>query len=55
MVIVLRKNVFHISDILDDKSFGQAVWKITFLRPPFAAAFIRIHSITLQFEAKSLW
>lgn len=61
LIIVLRESVFHISDILDDNSFGHAGWKITFLRLAPAAAFIRgwclvpLHSITLQFEADSLW
>ena len=57
LIIVLRESVFHVSDILDDNSFGQIGWKITFLRLPPAAALIRrwrlvpLHSITLQFEA----
>ena len=61
LVMVLRENVFHVSDILDDNSFDQAGWKIAFLRLASAAAFIRrqwlilLHSITLQFEAESLW
>lgn len=61
MIIVLRENVFHVSDILDDNSFDQAGWKIAFLRLASAAAFIRrqwlmlLCSIILQFEAESLW
>lgn len=60
LIIVLRENVFHTSDILDDNSFGQVGWKITFLRLAPVAAFIRrrsllpLYSITLQFEAESL-
>ena len=61
LIVVLRENVFRVSDIFDDSSFGQAGWKITFLRLVPAAPFIKrwclmlLHSITLQFEAESLW
>lgn len=41
LIIVLRESIFHISYILDENSFGQTAWKITFCRLAPAAAFIR--------------
>lgn len=38
--MVLRENVFHVSDIMDDNSFDQAGWKIAFLRLASAAALL---------------
>ena len=40
LVMVLRENVFHVSDIMDDNSFDQAGWKIAFLRLASAAALL---------------
>lgn len=61
MVIVLRENVFRVSDVFYDNGFGQADWKITFLRLAAAPGFIGrrclkpLHSITLCLEAEPFW
>jgi hypothetical protein len=54
LIIVLRENVFHISDIFDDNSSGQTAWKITFLRLVPAAAYVRRQSWPAAFNHLSI-